>query len=123
MAAERQLDVPPYQLCPLIPKVQPLSNLEHEFQGRRGTATRINTAQAFGELQKLAIEAVDAHEVARTGRNIYVGCEDGSLLRYTLEDNDDGVRVSRDCAHLQLSMSSCAIIYHFLFCCCVSYRS
>jgi hypothetical protein len=50
---ERKLDVPPYQLLPLIPKLLPFSDLERDFGGRRRTASgpvkaKVTAVQAFG---------------------------------------------------------------------------
>jgi len=50
---ERKLDVPPYQLFPLIPKLLPFSDLERDIGGRRRTVSgpikaKVTAVQAFG---------------------------------------------------------------------------
>ena len=50
---ERKLDVPPYQLYPLIPNALVFSDLEREFGGRRRTVSspvkaKVTAVQAFG---------------------------------------------------------------------------
>lgn len=52
---ERKLDVPPYQLCPLILNALPFSDLEREFGGRRRTVSgqvkaKVTAVQAHGKV-------------------------------------------------------------------------
>lgn len=83
-SSERQINVPPYQLCSLIPKVQPFSDLEGSFQGgRTAPQNRITCAQALG---MYTLRSCERHCWVKLGRNIYIGCSDGVLLRYSLEE-------------------------------------
>lgn len=82
-ALNRNADTITYALCPLIPKI------EFAAEGVRNR-TEIRCVAALGKsLCELLHRNADSE--AHTDKNIYLGCSDGTLMSYTLEESIDGV--------------------------------